>query len=145
MRRRGDTSYAITFCPSCSPTRCLVENINSPSPTDVGSQCGRGSAPARARQRWIASASRLRPVWSGRLWGRTLCSSDAARHLSVLLAEFTLDGSGGMDFYDMSLVDGYNMSMLVAPQGATVGSNCVPRRPSSRWRVASPGRRRRGV
>ncbi|XP_062218992.1 pathogenesis-related thaumatin-like protein 3.5 [Phragmites australis] len=84
--------------------------------------------------------------WSGRLWGRTLCSTDSSGKFSCVtgdcgsgrldcagggaappatLAEFTLDGSGGMDFYDVSLVDGYNLPMLVAPQGASPGGNCA--------------------
>ncbi|XP_038977794.1 thaumatin-like protein 1 isoform X1 [Phoenix dactylifera] len=85
--------------------------------------------------------------WSGRFWGRTLCSTDSATGKftcgtgdcgsgtmecsgggaapPATLAEFTLDGSGGMDFYDVSLVDGYNVPMLVVPQGASSpGGNC---------------------
>nr|CAD1830176.1 unnamed protein product [Ananas comosus var. bracteatus] len=82
--------------------------------------------------------------WSGRFWGRTLCSTDATTGVfscatgdcgsgtvacsgtgavpPATLAEFTLDGSGGMDFYDVSLVDGYNLPMLVVPQGGTAGN-----------------------
>ncbi|KAF7061866.1 hypothetical protein CFC21_068526 [Triticum aestivum] len=100
--------------------------------------------------------SRTMPVpagWSGRLWGRTLCSTDPAGKFACVtgdcgsgrqdcagggaappatLAEFTMDGNDGMDFYDVSLVDGYNLPMLVAPEqgapaaaGAT-GGNCAP-------------------
>ncbi|CAH9142414.1 unnamed protein product [Cuscuta epithymum] len=82
--------------------------------------------------------------WGGRLWGRTQCTEDSAGQFSCVtgdcgsgkeecaggnaappatLAEFTLDGSGGMDFYDVSLVDGYNLPMLVVPQGGS-GANC---------------------
>ncbi|KAF3683157.1 Thaumatin-like protein 1 [Capsicum annuum] len=79
--------------------------------------------------------------WSGRLWGRTFCSQDsstgkftcatgdcssgtlecsgAGAAPPVTLAEFTLNGVGGLDFYDVSLVDGYNLPMLVSPQGGT--------------------------
>ncbi|KAK3024440.1 hypothetical protein RJ639_042972 [Escallonia herrerae] len=85
------------------------------------------------------------PSWSGRLWGRTLCSTDATGRFTcvtgdcgsgttecsgaggvppVTLAEFTLNGAGGMDFYDVSLVDGYNLPMLLAPRGGT-GGNCT--------------------
>ncbi|CAL4969580.1 unnamed protein product [Urochloa decumbens] len=84
--------------------------------------------------------------WSGKLWGRTLCSTDSTKFTCVTgdcgsgrqecaggnaappatLAEFTLDGSGGMDFYDVSLVDGYNLPVLVAPQGEAAGGNCAP-------------------
>ncbi|KAL6641639.1 hypothetical protein ACP70R_019820 [Stipagrostis hirtigluma subsp. patula] len=78
--------------------------------------------------------------WSGRLWGRTLCAADAGTGRfacatgdcgsgdvqcggggaapPATLAEFTLDGSGGLDFFDVSLVDGYNLPMLVTPSGA---------------------------
>ncbi|CAN8234546.1 unnamed protein product [Cochlearia groenlandica] len=82
--------------------------------------------------------------WGGRFWGRTHCSTDADGKFAcgsgdcgsgklecsgsgatppATLAEFTLDGSGGLDFYDVSLVDGYNVPMLVAPQGGS-GQNC---------------------
>ncbi|KAK8915912.1 hypothetical protein KSP39_PZI022543 [Platanthera zijinensis] len=89
------------------------------------------------------------PSWSGRLWGRTRCSTDTSTGLfscasadcgtgtvacsgsgatpPATLAEFTLDGSGGMDFFDVSLVDGYNIPMVVAPQGgggAGTGGRC---------------------
>ncbi|KAG8088116.1 hypothetical protein GUJ93_ZPchr0010g10158 [Zizania palustris] len=74
--------------------------------------------------------------WSGRMWGRTLCATtDGARFACATgdcgsgdvqcngggaappatLAEFTLDGSGNLDFFDVSLVDGYNLPMLVTP------------------------------
>ncbi|XP_028774601.1 thaumatin-like protein 1b [Neltuma alba] len=84
--------------------------------------------------------------WSGRLWGRTLCSQDSTGKFSCVtgdcgssgvecggggaappatLAEFTLNGAGGMDFYDVSLVDGYNLPMTVEPQGGAGGGNCT--------------------
>ncbi|KAK6237327.1 hypothetical protein QUC31_002796 [Theobroma cacao] len=83
--------------------------------------------------------------WSGRLWGRTFCTEDSSGKFSCLtgdcgssalecsggggippatLAEFTLNGAGGLDFYDVSLVDGYNLPMMVSPQGGT-GGNCT--------------------
>ncbi|XP_061376472.1 thaumatin-like protein 1b [Gastrolobium bilobum] len=83
-------------------------------------------------------------AWSGRLWGRTLCSTDSTGKFSCVtgdcgssvvecngaggalpatLAEFTLNGAGGMDFYDVSLVDGYNLPMTVEPHG--LGGNCT--------------------
>ncbi|CAH2079719.1 unnamed protein product [Thlaspi arvense] len=85
--------------------------------------------------------------WSGRFWGRSLCSTNSTGGFScatgdcgsgkvectgggtppVTLAEFTIDSNGGQDFYDVSLVDGYNLPMVVVPQGdetcSTVG--CV--------------------
>ncbi|PWA57734.1 pathogenesis-related thaumatin superfamily protein [Artemisia annua] len=83
--------------------------------------------------------------WGGRFWGRTHCSQDSNNKFTcgtgdcgsgkmecagagatppATLAEFTLDGDGGMDFFDVSLVDGYNLPMLVAPTGGT-GHNCT--------------------
>ncbi|XP_065625969.1 pathogenesis-related thaumatin-like protein 3.5 [Quercus suber] len=82
--------------------------------------------------------------WGGRFWGRTHCSQDSTGKFSCVtadcstgkvecagnnalppatLAEFTLDGYGGLDFFDVSLVDGYNLPMLVVPQGGK-GQNC---------------------
>ncbi|KAL5778218.1 hypothetical protein ACOSP7_011144 [Xanthoceras sorbifolium] len=82
--------------------------------------------------------------WGGRMWGRTHCSQDSTGKFSCVtgdcgsgkmecsgsgatppatLAEFKLDGYGGQDFYDVSLVDGYNLPVLVAPQGGD-GPNC---------------------
>lgn len=81
-------------------------------------------------------------AWSGRLWGRTDCEIDSTGKLSCVtadcgsgrvecegrgaeppatLAEFTLNGDQGLDFYDVSLVDGYNLPMLVIPRDGTSG------------------------
>ncbi|XP_024379415.1 pathogenesis-related thaumatin-like protein 3.5 [Physcomitrium patens] len=77
--------------------------------------------------------------WGGRFWGRTDCKFDAAgKGLCVTgdcgnvlhcngaggnppasLAEITLNGSGGLDFYDISLVDGYNLPISMKPIGGT--------------------------
>lgn len=83
--------------------------------------------------------------WGGRFWGRTQCAQDSTGKFTCLtgdcgsgklecggkgasppatLAEFTLDGGGGLDFFDVSLVDGYNVPMLVVPQGGS-GDNCT--------------------
>ncbi|KAE8655024.1 Pathoproteinsis-related protein 5 [Hibiscus syriacus] len=77
--------------------------------------------------------------WAGRFWGRTGCSFDDSGHGScatgdcgsgevecngagaippATLAEFTL-GSGSQDFYDVSLVDGYNLPMIVEGNGGS--------------------------
>ncbi|XP_047975962.1 thaumatin-like protein 1b [Salvia hispanica] len=95
--------------------------------------------------------------WAGRFWGRMHCSEDppgnfscltgdcgsgkvecgsaAAAAIPVTLAEFALDTFNGMDFYDLSLVDGYNLPILVAPHGrncsetecgADLDSECPP-------------------
>ncbi|OAY57550.1 thaumatin-like protein 1 [Manihot esculenta] len=86
--------------------------------------------------------------WSGRFWGRTGCNFDDSGHGScatadcgssqvecngnsatppATLAEFTL-GTGTQDFYDVSLVDGYNLPMVVdvnGGSGACASTGCV--------------------
>ncbi|KAF7810791.1 thaumatin-like protein 1 [Senna tora] len=85
------------------------------------------------------SRSFLAPTgWSGRFWARTACNFDsgsgscvtgdcgsgqlecngAGASPPVTLAEFTL-GTGGQDFYDVSLVDGYNVPMIVEGTGGS--------------------------
>ncbi|CAD5164042.1 unnamed protein product [Musa acuminata subsp. malaccensis] len=82
------------------------------------------------------------PAWGGRLWARQTCSTDSAGKFSCItgdcgtgqvacngaggappttLIEFTLQGDGGKDFYDVSCVDGFSLPVLVVPSG---GSNC---------------------
>jgi hypothetical protein len=70
--------------------------------------------------------------WGGRVWGRTGCSFNAAGvgHCQTgdcggvfqckgtgatpaTLAELTLDSFDGLDFYDVSLVDGSNLPMYI--------------------------------
>ncbi|KAL6493124.1 hypothetical protein OROGR_032883 [Orobanche gracilis] len=79
------------------------------------------------------------PGWSGRFWARTDCNFDDAGNGNcttgdcggtlgcagggappVSLVEFTI-GSGGedKDFYDVSLVDGYNVGLGVRPSGGS--------------------------
>ncbi|KAJ4978707.1 hypothetical protein NE237_009487 [Protea cynaroides] len=78
--------------------------------------------------------------WSGRFWGRRGCSFDASGKGTCLtgdcggvmqcagaggappatLVEFTLDSP--MDFYDVSLVDGYNLPVSIIPVGGVSGS-----------------------
>jgi len=71
--------------------------------------------------------------WAGRVWARTGCSfngngqgrcvtGDCGSKLQcngaggvppVTLAEVTLRGHGGLDYYDISLVDGFNVPVQV--------------------------------
>lgn len=82
--------------------------------------------------------------WSGRLWGRTGCnfssngigscaSADCGGKLEcqgigatppATLIEFTLQGaaSATQDYYDVSLVDGYNVPVAVSPTDANSGT-----------------------
>lgn len=74
--------------------------------------------------------------WGGRVWARYYCSGSAGKDVSqcgvpgatnpASLAEFFFKGSGGKDFYDISLVDGFNLPISISPQGggSSSGYNC---------------------
>ncbi|MBM9503502.1 thaumatin family protein [Streptomyces sp. KK5PA1] len=65
--------------------------------------------------------------WGGRIWGRTGCAGDAGGHCltgdctttcggpttPTTLGEFTFNAFDGMDFYDVSMVDGSNLPMWI--------------------------------
>ncbi|GMN39262.1 hypothetical protein TIFTF001_008489 [Ficus carica] len=79
--------------------------------------------------------------WSGRFWARTGCSTSGATGKfscatadcdsgqvecagagakpPASLVELTLGANGGQDFYDVSVVDGFNLPVALAPQGGS--------------------------
>ncbi|KAL6123577.1 hypothetical protein ACLB2K_076098 [Fragaria x ananassa] len=84
--------------------------------------------------------------WTGQVWGRTLCNESSTGNFSCFTADcgtgkVECDGNGaippatfaefefnnfgsGVDYYDVSLVTGFNLPMVVEPRGA--GSNhCI--------------------
>ncbi|KAF7847404.1 hypothetical protein BT93_L2997 [Corymbia citriodora subsp. variegata] len=83
-------------------------------------------------------------TWSGRVWGRTGCATDASGKFvcatadcgsgqvscngagaipPATLAEFTLKVAGSsQNYYDVNLVDGFNLPLSITPQGS--GSGC---------------------
>lgn len=84
-------------------------------------------------------------TWSGRFWGRTDCNIDSVTgkfscvtgncgseklacngkgpEPPTTLAQFSLSSEGGLDFYNVSVVDGFNVPILVVPVGGS-GENC---------------------
>jgi Thaumatin family len=80
---------------------------------------------------------------SGRFWGRTECTFDSSGagscatgdcggHLQcngaggvppASLAEFTLSGGGGNDFYDISYVDGFNVPVIITTSNTPSSSD----------------------
>ncbi|OEL25929.1 Thaumatin-like protein 1 [Dichanthelium oligosanthes] len=119
----------------------ILSNADSPPPSTTGFALPQGQTLVVT----VASA------WSGRIWARTLCATDSSGTFScatadcgsgavecsgrgaappATLAEFTLaGGTGGNDFYDVSLVDGFNVPILVAPQApslAAANGSCLP-------------------
>jgi hypothetical protein len=66
-----------------------------------------------------AGASVVHSVANGtaaiRYWADTGNNSPACNSL----AEFTLNGAGGLDYYDVSLVDGFNMAIKIVANGGS--------------------------
>lgn len=76
---------------------------------------------------------------AGRIWARTGCNgqfncetgncgnseqcSGRGGEPPASLAEFTLNGNGGQDYYDVSLVDGYNLPVSISPDEGTFNGN----------------------
>ena len=87
------------------------------------------------------------PAWSGRLWGRTLCSLDITGKFycvtgdcgtstvecaggnpapPITLAEFDFNGTAGLNVYDISLVGGFNLPVKVSPRdGNCSATGCL--------------------
>lgn len=137
---RGIFGATFTFVNKCEYTVWpgILANAGSPSLDSTGFELPEDS-----------SRSFLAPTgWSGRFWGRTGCNFDGSGSGScstgdcgsgqvecngagaappATLAEFTL-GTGGQDFYDVSLVDGYNVAMIVEGSGGSgmcASTGCV--------------------
>lgn len=60
-------------------------------------------------------------TWGGRIWARKGCSgdSDCRSGDPASLAEFLLSGAAGLDYYDISFVDGFNLPMEISPNSGT--------------------------
>ncbi|KAL4585023.1 hypothetical protein LXL04_009636 [Taraxacum kok-saghyz] len=128
---KGVFGASFTFVNKCDYTVWpgILANAGSPSLDTTGFELPEDS-----------SRSFQAPTgWSGRFWGRTNCKFDrsgsgtcqsadcgsgqvecngAGAAPPATLAEFTL-GTGGSDFYDVSLVDGYNIAMIVEASGGS--------------------------
>ncbi|KAF4356657.1 hypothetical protein CsatB_006070 [Cannabis sativa] len=131
LTSRGVTAATFNFVNRCDYTVWpgILANAGSPRLDSTGFELPKDT-----------SRSFLAPTgWSGRFWGRTGCTFDESGSGSCLtgdcgsgvvecngagaappatLAEFTL-GTGGQDFYDVSLVDGYNLPMVVEGTGGS--------------------------
>jgi len=74
---------------------------------------------------------------AGSVWDKTGCNNNGKNCVTgesppggrttlqaVTLAEFGLDKYIGLDFYDMSLVDGFNLPMAISPNNVVNGDRC---------------------
>ncbi|CAM8904404.1 unnamed protein product [Rhodiola kirilowii] len=128
----GVNAATFTFTNKCSYPLWpgILPNAGSPRLTSTGFLL----SPSSSRT-FQAPAS-----FSGRFWARTDCNfdptsssptacstgdcgsgqvecNDIGATPPVTLAEFTLSNSNGLDFYDVSLVDGYNVPMEIESSG----------------------------
>ncbi|KAL0396141.1 UNVERIFIED_CONTAM: Thaumatin-like protein 1 [Sesamum calycinum] len=127
FQSKGVGGATFTFVNKCSQT-IWPAILGSPRLESTGFELPKGAS----------RAFQAPTGWSGRFWGRTGCTFDGSGHGScatgdcgsgqmecngagataATLAEFTL-GTGSMDFYDVSLVDGYNLPLMVDVRGGS--------------------------
>ncbi|XP_078446690.1 thaumatin-like protein 1 [Wolffia australiana] len=114
----------------------------------VGTLAGAGTAPLQETGFELnagkGAAMAAPPAWSGRFWARTGCAGSspgqfkcatgdcgsgkiecggAAGAPPATLVEITLAaGGGGNDFYDISLVDGFNVPVSISRRGCATAS-----------------------
>ncbi len=116
--------------------------VNNTSQTIWAGSLGNAGQVAPGNGGWAMAPGATTSVtvpdtWAGRFWGRTYCNFNSAGVGScetgdcggvlqcngaggvppASLAEFTLGGSTGNDFYDVSFVDGFNVPMTITPVG----------------------------
>ncbi|TKA70343.1 hypothetical protein B0A55_07416 [Friedmanniomyces simplex] len=124
-RQGGNTNIPILISNWCTETiypAILTQGGTGPSTTGYTAQ------PNTNQTVYVSSD------WQGRVWGRTNCSFSSNGNSGsacttgdcgglqackgpgappATLAEFTLAGSQSQDFYDISLVDGYNLGLAI--------------------------------
>ncbi|XP_044463696.1 thaumatin-like protein 1b [Mangifera indica] len=87
-----------------------------------------------------SSTSDMSPPWSGRMWAQSNSTKNACGKFTCAttdcgapavecncaggipptsLVVFTLAENGGQDFYNVSLLDGFNLPLSITPQGGT--------------------------
>ncbi|KAK6255207.1 Thaumatin family - like 10 [Theobroma cacao] len=122
---------------------------NCPYTIWPGTLAGSGTPPLPTTGFQLDSGQSVRipsvPGWSGRIWGRTGCSFDALGAGScqtgdcggrlecdgngatppASLFEITLGAGNDLDFYDVSIVDGYNLPLVAAPRGVYGACNAT--------------------
>ncbi|MCO5611293.1 hypothetical protein L7F22_065545 [Adiantum nelumboides] len=132
----------LSFINTCKQPVWPASQSNAGKPVLGNGADGFELAPGERR------ALELPAAWAGRIWGRTGCNfskptdgtpkcltgdcgggslqcGGAGGVPPVTIFELTLAGFGGQDFYDVSLVDGYNLPMVALPAHGTSGS-CLP-------------------
>ncbi|CAO4374181.1 unnamed protein product [Caenorhabditis nigoni] len=90
---------------------------------------------------WTAKNLNVADDWNGKIWARTGCDGDFNCETGTCLnaeqcngrpgtppasvAEFNMKAWGGRDFYAVSLLEGYNLPMLIDGNGCQRAGGCV--------------------
>ncbi|EXB24914.1 hypothetical protein L484_001577 [Morus notabilis] len=141
--------FALIFFFSVSHSCIFTVTNNCPHTIWPGTLAGAGTPQLPTTGFRLNSGQSIRipsvPGWSGRIWARTGCTFDASGVGKCVTGDcggrLECDGSGatppaslfeitlGMgddkDFYDVSMVDGYNLPMVAAPVGAFGACNAT--------------------
>ncbi|XP_057951378.1 pathogenesis-related thaumatin-like protein 3.5 [Malania oleifera] len=141
--------FLISFFSSGSLSCTFTITNNCPHTIWPGTLAGSSSAQLLTTGFRLDSGQTIRiptvPGWSGRIWGRTGCvfnelgvgtcqTGDCGGRLEcdgngatppASLFEITLGRGNDKDFYDVSIVDGYNLPLVAAPYGVFGGCNAT--------------------
>ncbi|KAI3440992.1 uncharacterized protein J3R85_003040 [Psidium guajava] len=143
--------FLVFFCFlfSCSHSYTFTVTNNCPHTIWPGTLAGSGTPQLPTTGFRLDSGQSIRipsvPGWSGRLWARTGCTFDASgagkcqtgdcggrlqcdgsgAAPPASLFEITLGLGNDKDYYDVSLVDGYNLPLVAVPQGVYGSCNAT--------------------
>ncbi|XP_058747825.1 pathogenesis-related thaumatin-like protein 3.5 [Vicia villosa] len=133
---------------SCTFSSIFTITNNCPYTIWPGTLAGAGTPPLPTTGFQLDSGQAVKltsvPGWSGRIWARTGCTFDATgigkcqtgdcggrlecdgngAAPPTSLFEITLGQGDQQDYYDVSMVDGYNLPLLVLPRGVYGKSAC---------------------
>ncbi|XP_074276495.1 thaumatin-like protein 1b [Silene latifolia] len=138
--------HVFTGFPGANSINFIIKN-NCPYTIWPGTLTSSGPAFPSTGFELAQGASRTltaQPSWSGRIWARSQCFMDGGRFVCrsadcgsgqvacngggaippASLAEFTLNGHGNLDYYDVSLVDGFNLPVRISPRAGCPSTAC---------------------
>ena len=132
---------------SCSYSSIFTITNNCPYTIWPGTLAGSGTPELSTTGFRLESGHSIKltsvPGWSGRIWARTGCTFDATGTGKCLtgdcggrlecdgngaappasLFEITLGKGSDKDYYDVSMVDGYNLPLVAVPRGVYAGAS----------------------
>lgn len=139
--------FPLFFSLSCSCTFTITNNCPDTIWPGTLAGSGRPQLPTTGFRLDSGQSARISstPGWSGRIWARTGCTfdelgagtcqtGDCGGRLEcngngatppASLFEITLGNGNDKDFYDVSIVDGYNLPLIASPRGVYGACNAT--------------------